>query len=155
MFADLFGSAADLLAFWEGSKNCEWYRRHPVSEIAAAPSSCHPVGVYGDDSGVFQRQQILVLTWGGVAVQNKTLGSRLLFSAVLYKFLVPDKSLAEIYKAFAWSLEWLEIGVHPDVDHNRRAFSLDYCPNRFAKAGTPLTASGFKAILSELRGDGK
>jgi len=50
---------------------------------------CLPLGLHGDDAGVFGAQKMLVLTWGSVARELLPLDGRLLFSVVTYAHMVP------------------------------------------------------------------
>ena len=42
-----------------------WFRNHPV--IQSSPANRRiPFGIHGDDAGVHGKNQVLVLTWGGM-----------------------------------------------------------------------------------------
>ena len=149
----LCGDAHNLEAFW-GASASPWLERHPVPQVSTRPSMRVPLGIHGDDAGLFAAQKVLVLAWGSVAVERLTLDSRILFSAISYGNIVAKKTLAVLYTVLVWSLNCMAIGEFPYCDHNGRPFSAEYCPDRFAKAGQPL-AGGWLGIWSELRGDWK
>ena len=98
--------------------------------------------------------EILVLLWGSVAVSNLTLDSRIVFSAITYAHIIPEKTLPALYHIFVWSLNCLASGVYPTHDHEGKEFSATYHPKRASLAGTPL-ANGYRGIWAELRGDWK
>jgi len=148
------GGPGELAEFWEKSQTTEWYRQHPVFEVAEDPLHAIPYGIYGDDAGVFQTEKILVLLRGGVVENHPTLISRLLFTAVPYRHVIPHITLSEIYKVWKWSLTWLAIGEYPPTDHNGRAFGPDYMPGRARLAGQRI-ADAFVGVFSEMRGDWK
>ena len=45
----IFGSGRNILIL---------KKKHPIPELAAEPGSCVPVGLFGDDAGVFASQKI-------------------------------------------------------------------------------------------------
>ena len=47
------------------------------------------MGVHGDDASVHGQEQVLVVSWGGVATKRHTLGSRIV-SSMLNPFLSID-----------------------------------------------------------------
>ena len=78
MFAHMFLGAAGAMDFcWEHSRSTDWYKRHPVFEVPPNLDKCVPIGIYGDDAGVFNNEKVLVFLWGGVIDNHPTLLSRL------------------------------------------------------------------------------
>ena len=150
----MVGDAGDLEAFWNHASSSEWFKAHPVLELQTSPTNCIPLGFYGDDAGVFNNEKVLMLLWGGVIKNHETLFSRIVFTAVQYSRVVPEKTLDEIYEVFVWSMTWLAIGEFPPVDHKGRAFDDDYYPDRARLAGQRLAGS-FVGVVSEMRGDWK
>ena len=48
-----------------------WYRQHPVIDrTRETPWLRVPVGIHGDDAGMMGCQQVLVVSWGSVAVKG-------------------------------------------------------------------------------------
>ena len=125
-----------------------------LHELQQEPEKCVPIGIFGDDAGVFATKQVLVLLWGSVATQTLTLDSRLLFTAVTYAHIVPEKTLRVLYQVLVCSLNCLASGRFPHADHRGVPFGDTYCPRRRDKAGQ-LLANGFRGIFSEVRGDWK
>ncbi len=155
LFAHMFiGADGVLEAFWEHAKSSDWYKRHPVFEVSQDPTHCVPIGIYGDDAGVFNNEKVLVLLWGGVVEDHPTLLSRLLFSAVQYSRVIPHKTLPAVYKVWVWGLTCLASGEYPVCDHEGRLFSREYCPDRMQLAGTRI-AGEYVGVFSEMRGDWK
>ena len=114
----LYGSRANLENFWMQSDGA-WRQSHPVWEVNNDPCRAIPIGIFGDDSGVFTSDKFLVLFWGSVALTHLlSVDSRLLFGAVQYKIAIANRTVEELYKVLTWSLQWLAIGEHPDRDHN-------------------------------------
>ena len=77
----LLGDTEALLGFWQAAATAddEWYRLHPV--IAGTPPElCIPVGLHGGDAGVHGNEQVLVISWNGVAFNRPTLDSRIVFT---------------------------------------------------------------------------
>ena len=144
-------------SFWENEQiRSKWFEKHPLrEEIMRDPTKAFPIGIHGDDAGAFQREKVLVLTWNAVAVSLTTLDSRILFIALSLLHTVANKTLPMVYRVLAWSINALQMGVHPYEDHLGQLFSKSHHPRRFAKRGMPLTAQNHRGVFSELRGDWK
>ena len=157
LFEELMtGPRGHLEAFWEGTSSTSWYKKHPVPELHAAPHLAVPIGIHGDEGGVYgSGEQVLVITWCSCARDLLTLDSRILFAAVLCNHRVPMKTNETLYKVLRWSLNCLAEGKFPHADHEGKEFSPQYHPARFTKAGKPLTSNNMRGIWSELRGDWK
>ena len=159
LFEDLLtGPDGNLQRFWANTSSTRWFQKHPLPELHSDPSLCVPIGIHGDDAGVFGSEKVLVLTWCSVARDHVTLDSRILFSAVLGNHCVPLKTVETLYKVFAWSLNCLASGEFPAVDHNGVAFSKTYMQWRFARAGLPLTQCNMRGVCGrsfEVIGSGK
>jgi hypothetical protein len=157
LFDVLFGTPGKIEDFWAKTAGCEWFENHPLhDEICRNPTSFVPIGIHGDDGGVYgSSNSIMVLTWGSVVQELVTLDSRILFTGILLNTAVPSKTLDELYKVFVWSLNCLAAGFYPEADHIGKAFSLDYMPNRYKLRGQRLHQAGLRCIWSELRGDWK
>jgi len=153
----LCGEPGSLTSFWEhtAAMDPEWYARHPVQALHDDPGICIPCGIHGDDSGLYQSDKMLVISWGSVVRQLLTLDSRLLFAAVTYAHVVYGKTVETLYKVLAWSFNCMADGTFPSHDHNGREFTPAYQPKRFARAGQPLTQYGHRGLLAEIRGDWK
>jgi len=159
-FPDLFdvlfkGVPGALQTFWENAS--WWCERHPLyEELRATPELCIPIGMHGDEGGVYgSSNSVLVLTWGSVAHELVTLDSRILFAGVLLNTVVPGKTLEALYKVFVWSLNCMARGEYPATDHNGVPFSAAYTPKRHALRGHRLHQTGLRGVWSELRGDWK
>lgn len=158
LFEMLFkGPPGALEHFWERTSTTTWFQRHPLlAELSAQPGLCIPIGLHGDDGGVYgQSNSVLILTWGSVVQELVTLDSRILFAGVLLNTAVPGKTMEALYKVFVWSLNCLAAGVWPECDHTGRPFSEDYMPKRYALRGQRLHQTGLRGVWSELRGDWK
>ena len=156
LFQELMtGPVGYLQSFWDETSSTRWFDRHPLPELHAAPHLCVPIGIHGDDAGVYNAEQVLVLTWCSVARELLTLDSRILFTAVLVNHCVPLKTVDVLYKVFRWSLNCLASGTFPHADHDGVECSVDHHPARFANAGMPLTHNNMRGVWSELRGDWK
>lgn len=153
----LCGPPGSLDWFWANTAatDPEWHSKHPVPALHTDPGTCIPIGIHGDDSGLYQSDKMLVLTWGSVIRQLLTLDSRMLFAAVTYAHVVPGKTVDVLYDVLAWSFNCMAEGRFPSHDHTGRPFSPDYHPKRFERAGQPLTTTGHVGILAEVRGDWK
>ena len=160
MYGELFqelltGPVGELQSFWDATSDTPWFAKHPLPELHAAPHLCVPIGIHGDDAGVYNSEQVLVLTWCSVARELLTLDSRIMFAAVLVNHCVPMKTVETLYRVFRWSLNCLASGTFPHTDHDDVPFSRTHHPARFAKAGMPLTNNNMRGVWSELRGDWK
>ena len=108
LFRKLFtGGEENLQRWWSGAEklNDHWYRQHPVIQKVKDPRLRVPIGLHGDDAGAHGLQQVLVLTWGSVAVDLPTLDSRLVFCMIRVADIVKDdadSTLQTIYKVH-WS----------------------------------------------------
>ena len=52
--------AGNLHNFWEKSKNTDWFTRHPVLAGESDLSKVVPLGMHGDDAGVYNNEKF---TW--------------------------------------------------------------------------------------------
>jgi hypothetical protein len=160
LFERLFtGGQQSLEAWWRGEEQADscWYRDHPV--IARVPDSSKrvPVGMHGDDAGVYGEQQVLCLTWGSVVSQLPTLDNRILFSMIRVSDIlqdVQDTTRRTLFQVMQWSFAAASAGVFPYCDHAGRPFGVDYHPRRAALAGKRI-AGDFVCCWSEMRGDWK
>ncbi|CAL1167165.1 unnamed protein product [Cladocopium goreaui] len=55
-------------------------------------------------------------------------------------------------QVLAWSFEALRVGKHPHQDPWARPFSAEYYPDRWRRAGTPLSGP-YTYVLDGLQGD--
>ena len=157
-FPELFhelmtGGDDNLRFFWEHSKGTDWYERHPVVGTVP-PEMLVPIGMHGDDVGVYTLDKVRVVTWGSVATSLKVLDTRLIFTGVYDKHLLPEVTMEEIFRVLTWSLKALALGVYPDEDHTGRKFSKTHHPWRFNMRGKEI-AGGYVGAWSEMRGDWK
>ena len=154
LFADLFtGGDANLRHFGERSRDSDWYQKHPV--IPSAPlEMLIPLGLHGDDVGVYRKEKVLVMTWGPLAVGRHVLDTRLIFTGIFVKSMVPDVTWDEIQRVLTWSFKCLAMGTYPAADHNGKPFAADHHPARAALANQVI-AGGYLGVWGELRGDWK
>ena len=153
LFERVFGSCDQLEQFWAGDQT--FAQQHPVTEVLSDPRHCVPIGIYGDDSGIFTHQKVLCLFWGSVATAGLlSLDSRIIFTLCQYAWVLGIHTFHEIYKVWTWSLTWLAMGLFPDVDHNGMPFTDSYHPKRFVYRLRPL-AGRFRGVFSDMRGDWK
>ena len=56
----LTGPPGSLAEFWRQSAraNSDWYDLHAVAQVKSAPESCVPIGIFGDDAGLFNSQKV-------------------------------------------------------------------------------------------------
>ena len=138
LFEELMtGPRGHLEAFWEGTSSTSWYKKHPMPELHAAPHLAVPIGIHGDEGGVYgSGEQVLVITWCSCARDLLTLDSRILFAAVLCNHRVPMKTNETLYKVLRWSLNCLAEGKFPHADHEGKIF-----PRNTIRAGSRRRAS--------------
>ena len=150
------GSMESLLNFWKEASEIgdEWYRQHPVIQKVADPRLMIPFGFHGDDAGVQGQEQVLVITWGGVAAKLATLDTRIVYTMLKVASIVPYDTLQTVYQVLTWSLNALSCGKFPENDHLGNPITSDSDPKRFAMAGQDL-AEGCVGVFSEMRGDWK
>jgi hypothetical protein len=75
----LAGPPGTLANFWQKTSESEWYLKHPLPDLHRDLSLFVPIGLYGDDAGVFGAQKVVVLTWGSAARELRTVDGQLLF----------------------------------------------------------------------------
>ena len=147
------GDDTNLANFWENTARTdpEFVADHPV---CASNEPCHivPLGMHGDDAGLFEHEKALVLSWNSVAVQRTTIDNRILFGTMACSKIITGLTLHQFYLVFVWSMNCLAEGKFPARDHRNRKFGPDYYPERAAKAGNPL-AGNYVGAWSEFRGD--
>ena len=157
LFEYLMGSAKELFDFWKGTAETdrEWMDAHPTLNGAEDFEKILPVGIHGDDAGIFQGDKYLVVSWNSCAAEGrKTLDSRILIACVLFNTLVEGVSLNQLYRVLVWSLDALATGKYPAKDHDGTKFSKSHHPKRAKMAGKQI-ADGYRGAFSEMRGDWK
>ena len=155
LFKHLFlGEDGALEDFWARSQDTEWFRRHPVVQAVPDPRHRVPIGIHGDDVGVYWQDKVVVMTWGSVAVEILSVDTRILFSCIRCGDLIPEVSLAEIHKVLVWSFAALAAGRWPEQDHNGVPFTATHHPARWRRAAHVL-AGPYVGAWSEARGDWK
>ncbi len=153
LFHHLFvGGPGNLESWWRQTEATDpgWVQRHPVC-IQTPASLRVPLGMHGDDAGLFEHEKVLVLSWNSVAVGHTTIDNRILFGTLAYSKVLGGVTLNEFYTVFVWSLNALSTGLFPEADHNGRRFDADYYPEKAKLAGNPI-AGGFVGAWSEFRG---
>ena len=102
----------NLVNFWKEASEIrdEWYRQHPVIQKVADPRLMIPFGFHGDDAGVQGQEQVLVITWGGVAAKLATLDTRIVYTMLKVASIVPYDTLQTVYQVLTWSLNALSCG---------------------------------------------
>ena len=155
LFDYLFvGGPGNLEEFWRLTEatDPEFVREHPVTQ--ETPSHLRvPLGMHGDDAGLFEAEKALVLSWNSVAVSRSTVDNRILFGVVQMSKAIPGLTLHQFYTVFVWSMNALSTGKFPEEDHNGKKFDCNYYPERAEMAGKPL-AGGYVGAWSEFRGKG-
>ena len=160
LFEKLFtGGSENLRNWWEAERRADscWYKDHEVVKNVGDPTQRVPIGIHGDDAGVQGEQQVLVITWGSVAVELPTLDSRLVFCMLRTADILDDgadTTKSTVFAVLRWSLAALSCGRFPHEDHTGRPFGPGHHPKRAAVAGRPL-AGGMVGAWSEMRGDWK
>ena len=108
--------------FWSESarRSPSWHDNHPTVLREKDPRKRIPIGTHGDDSGVFQHEKILILSWNSVAVEMDTLNNRILFGVIQHITAIPGVTEHEFYLVLAWSLNCMSKGIFPDKDMGRQ-----------------------------------
>ena len=147
------GGAGNLAAWWGHTQDTDpdFVRDHPGC-LETAPEFRVPIGMHGDDAGLFEHEKVLVFSWNSVAVERSTIDNRILFGTLAYSKIIPGLTLYEFYDVFVWSLNALSYGRFPSVDHKGKKFDESYYPWRAAMAGQAL-AGDFVGLWSEFRGE--
>jgi hypothetical protein len=156
IFRKIMGTPEDLLEFWDAASEVgdDWYRRHPVVG-RVEPMLRVPFGFHGDDAGVHGQEQVLVITWGSVALKQCTFDSRIVFTMLrVASILDSATTMHTVYRVLQWSFKALSDGKFPDADHNGKLFSKAHHKHRFLMAGKDL-AGGMCGAFAEMRGDWK
>ena len=155
LFENLFvGDTGNLERFWSETQRTdpEYVANHPCTG-ETPPNFRVPVGMHGDDAGIFESEKALILSWNSVAVNHLTIDNRILFGTLLYTSILPGVTLQQFYKVFVWSMNCLSRGFYPYEDHEGKAFGADYYPQRAENAGKAI-AGGYVGAWSEFRGGG-
>jgi hypothetical protein len=134
LFSRLFtGPPGTLQEWWRAAEDVQgsWYHQHPVIALQPNPLLRVPFGFHGDEGGMRGQEDILVVTWGSVAVIGSTMDTRLVFSLLRGRDVEPGKTMFEFWRVLTWSFKALSSGKFPAVDHLGKAFSEAYQPARF------------------------
>ena len=65
------GGAGETYLCVGSPRNTAWFQEHPVLAVQESPNRCIPIGIYGDDAGVFNNAKILMLLWGGTVEKSR------------------------------------------------------------------------------------
>ncbi len=180
VFDQLFGNGPALEKFWEGMRAVcqppgaaedpatarrrgwheDWLRSHPAAPMGA-PGTCVPMGMHGDAGEYYNKQKIMILTWGSIAVPGPTIDTRILATAIKEAEMVPSSegqpmgTLFTVFRVLQWSLAALCAGRHPTHDHMGLPWEAKRHPEQAANAGKALTPWGcnYRGAWCELRGD--
>lgn len=126
LFDFLFrGNDANLIDFWRETqqRSTSWYDSHPA--VARQPDARKrvPIGTHGDDTGIWQHEKVLIISWNSVAVNTDTFNNKILFCAVQLLSALPGITLNEYYDVLRWSLNCLSSGFFPDKDWLHSSFA--------------------------------
>jgi len=120
LFDYLFrGGDDNMLNFWRETKarSRDWHDSHPAIQRQPDPLKRVPIGTHGDDTGIWQHEKVLVLSWNSVAVDLDTSNNRIVFAVVQLLSALPGVTLYEYYLVLKWSLNCLNEGKFPKKDH--------------------------------------
>ena len=142
LFQDLvLGEPRGLTAFWRETavRSPGFVASHPVNEIRVDPEHAVPIGIYGDDSGLFTNQKVLALLWGVGCSGEQHVGLQNSFRRYPLAAHHSWRDTACALQGLGLEFVLVSVGGFPDRDHNQRLFERDYYPDRAALALTPLT----------------
>jgi hypothetical protein len=136
------GSEGALKAFWESMRESEFVRTHPYLPEVGWPK-CVPIGMHGDGGAFNKNDNLYTIAWNSLVAKGATVQTRFLFTVVKKSDMV-DSTLDVLMEMFGWSCNVLLSGQTPHQDYLNRPLQ---------GGGCDLTPGGFRACLSQARGD--
>ena len=166
LFGCLMGEDDALSQWWAEAATVfpEWYSAHPVVQEGVPPEKRIPIGIHGDDAGVHGQEQVLVVTWGSLLSPKHTMDSRICFSMMRVRHILPDDTMQTIYGVLKWSFEAMATGKFPKTNHEGKEFVSKVTPElAHLECHHPLRASlaekelagCIRGCFAEMRGDWK
>ena len=149
------GSESALIEWWNDAKGLsdDWYENHPVIQTNP-PERRIPLGFHGDDAGTYNGEKTLAVNWGSIVSVGCTLDTRLPFTMVKVKDLLPGfETEKSIYEVLTWSLNALQEGKFPT--HNERGLPFTEKDGWRWKMAGKLLANSYVGCWAEMRGDWK
>ena len=135
--------------FWQHARDMGegWATESPAS------NSHVPLGIHGDAARLWTQYKVekVVAIWMNVVLfrPRSVRHSRFLLFSCPNALMVKNRTLNRVWRRLTWSFNAAFEGINPLVgESNRPLAGAD-----LARAGTPLTSSGRKFALCELRGD--
>ena len=140
---------ATVREFWQHSRATgeAWATRSPASNEHV------PLGIHGDAARLWTQYKVekVVAIWMNVLHfrPRSVRHSRFLLFSCPNALMVKNRTLNRVWRRLAWSFNAAFEGLNPTIGEGNRALS----EADLARAGTPLTSSGRKFALCEMRGD--
>lgn len=114
-----------------------------------------PVGLWGDGAPCnwdrSESLEVFTLSFPGVDPNNKAAKIRMPLCAVNHKFTVSHNTFDDILEIVAWSLQMCALGQFPASRHD----GSPWLKSDRSRAGLGGKELGFRAVLTEVRGDWK
>ena len=146
-----------LSEYWEGNRTTTWFKDHPLlSKLSKdelnfiIPLECH-----GDDAEMHKRRSFAICTVASALLGAgiATWDHKLLLSC-FDNSVAGESTATEIDCWICWGLVCAAAGVYLDHDWYGQAFSPDYMPALYAKAGKQI-AGPFRFVFAGHKGDQK
>lgn len=142
-------SSSEVREFWEHSRAVG----EPWSLESPATAAHIPLGIHGDAARLWTqyKHEKVVAIWLNVlhfrpaSVRH----SRYLLFSCPHNVMVKNRTLNRVWRRLVWSLEAAFDGINPVLGEGGKPLS----GHDLHRAGTPLTPSGQRFALVELRGD--
>ena len=71
-----------------------------------------PLGIHGDDAGVYSGEKITAVTVNAACVDNPNLDNRILFGILQHSRMVPEETIREFWNVLVWSFKALAEGKY-------------------------------------------
>jgi len=137
----LAGAPGACAEFWKAMAATDFVSRHPALSRASWKDTI-PIGMHGDGGKFSHQDSLLTITWNSLLGEGQTMQKRFLFTVIRKSDMV-DGTLSALMNIFSWSCNAMLKGKFPKVDW----------ANRRVQGGGGALAAGWKAALSQVRGD--
>ena len=139
--------------YWKHNCTTKWFQEHPLLPKLSL-AELHmviPLEVHGDDAELHKRRSFSISTVSSALTTASTWDHKLLLSC-FDNSAAGESTSTEIDCWICWGLVCATAGVYLDHDWHGRAFSKDYMPQLFQKAGRRI-AGKFRFVFAGHKGD--
>jgi len=146
----ILGDPGERETFWEHEAEWPDCHRHHIQDTA----QCVPIGLHGDDAGVYLKEKLLVLQMHSLLANDDNMFQKLLITVMTYSLAIGGVTMNMILNVLKWSLASCYFGIHPPHDHLLQEWEPGTVQHRLGQARAYI-ANGWCLIWNHIEGDWK